>query len=83
MDSTSAEVKKIFIKGEKSDSSSSHATTVIHSGDLELHSLIKEKAVVPANSDAEVILNEERPAPEGSVDKTRSIFNRFCCCCRK
>lgn len=79
--STSVKIQNVSIKEEKSEASSSHTITVIHPADpSSLSPLLEEGTVAPANS--EVILNEEKP--EVSVDKkTKNIFNRFCCCCRK
>ena len=80
--STSAKIQNVSIKEEESEASSSHAITVIHPADpSSLSPLLEEGSVAPANS--EVVLNEEPLPPEISIDKTQSIFNRFCCCCRK
>ncbi|HEV3269908.1 MAG TPA: hypothetical protein VGZ69_04580 [Candidatus Rhabdochlamydia sp.] len=80
--STSAKIQNVSVKEEKLEASSSHTITVIHpAGPSSLSPLLEEGTVAPANS--EVVLNEEPLPSEISVDKTQSIFNRFCCCCRK
>ncbi|MGB7128929.1 MAG: hypothetical protein WBD50_07590 [Candidatus Rhabdochlamydia sp.] len=77
-DSTSAKVQNISVKKEELGSSSSHMITVIHPGDPETP-LLEGDVIAPANT--EVVLSEEGVSPsEVSVNKTRSIFERFCCC---
>lgn len=80
--STSAKMQSISIEKPGSPSSS-HVITVIHpSQDLgSLDPLLEEALLDHANS--ELVLNEEKPLSEISVDKTQSIFERFCCFCRK
>ncbi|MDQ5956432.1 MAG: hypothetical protein ACH349_01285 [Candidatus Rhabdochlamydia sp.] len=80
--STSAKTQSISIEKPGSPSSS-HVITVIHpSQDLRfLDPLLEEDSLAHTNS--EVVLNEEKPLSEISVDKTQSIFERFCCFCRK
>ncbi len=81
--STSAKVQNISVKKEELGSSSSpHTITVIHPPGGDPGPLTPLLELAPANS--EVVLSEEgKPPSETTVPRTQSIFQRFCCCCRK
>lgn len=80
--STSAKVQDVPVK-EEAGPSSSHVITVIHPGDPgPLTPLLEGGAIAHANSEV-VLSGEGKPPSVTTVPRTQSIFQRFCCCCRK